>query len=147
MSKQIRKQIELAQVLGTDISQDTQEVAAARLMDEVADAIGERPSEPSTNEQQRFALSLGVDVSKLSKRVASAAIQNELERLNRERLKELNIMAGDRVIRTDRFEHGGVTHEIEKEFVVSSISSSGRIYFKGGQGEGAWPTQVRKIQG
>lgn len=141
-----QKQFQIAELIGIDISQDTKEVAAARLLDEVSDAIGERPPEPSTKDQQRFAKSLGIDVSKLSKRVASAVIQNELQKINRERLKELQLKAGDRVIRTDRLVYGGMVHEIEKEFIVSSISLSGRIYFKGGRGEGGWPTQVRKVQ-
>lgn len=120
-------------------------MAAARLLDAVSEAVGLPPSEPSTKSQQSFAKSLGEDISKESKRVASAIIGDALFTHNQARLKELKLKPEDRVIRTDRFEHGGIIREVEKEFVVSSIHPSGRIYFKGGKGEGAWPTQVRKL--
>lgn len=139
------EQQKLAKSLGINIARDKESIAAARLMDGVAEAIGLRPPEPSTENQQNFAASLGKDVTRESKRVTSAIIDDLLFERNQARLKELQIKPGDRVIRTDRFDYAGVIRELEREFVVSSIHPSGRIYFKGGNGQGAWPTQVRKV--
>lgn len=141
-----REQTKLARTLGIDVARDTESIAAARLLDAVAEAVGLPPFEPSTARQQDFAASLGENVNGESKRVASAIIDRALFERNQARLIELKLKPGDHVIRIDRLDCAGIVSEVEREFIVSSIHSSGRIYFKGGKGEGAWPTQVRKLK-
>ena len=138
-------QFRLASLLGVDISDDSYDVAAARLLDAVATSVGFEDSTASSDRQVEFAASLGLDVSSDTKRVASAKISCSLHRRNVEQAAQLNLKPGDRVIRIDKVEIDGVWQAIEQEFVVSSVQANGRIFFKGGNGQGAWPSQVRKV--
>ena len=146
-SRPSEEQIQLAASLGIDVAPDTFDVAAARLLDHVAAAIGHEPPEPSSDRQRAFAASLGQDVSPDSKRVASARIGEALFAKNQDAIAALNLQPGDRVVRVTRFEHDGEMHSFEQEFVISSIQPNGRVFFKGGNGQGAWPTQLHKPAG
>lgn len=139
------EQISLAAAVGVDVSADTFDIAAARLQDAVASAIGWEAPEPASDRQKTFASSLGKDVAGDSKRVASAKIGEALFDNNQAAIASLALKAGDRVIRAERFEFGGEVQTLEQEFVVSSIQPNGRVFFKGGNGQGAWPTQLRKV--
>jgi hypothetical protein len=138
------EQIELAAQLNIDVALDTYDVAAARLLDAVSVAIGFEPLQQSSERQRTFASSLGVDVAADSKRVASARIGDALFERNQVAIAALNLKPGDCVIRTEYFEIEGELRSIAHEYVVSSIQPNGRVYFKGGNGQGAWPTQLTK---
>jgi len=139
------EQREIAGRLGLDISADSSDIAAARIFDAVATAVGHEPTAPSTERQRAFAASLGQDVSSDSQRIASARIGEALQIRNEQAIAELDLKPGDRILRVERFEHEGQWHTLEREFIVSSIQPSGRIFFRGGNGQGAWPTQIRKL--
>ena len=139
-----QEQVRLAALLGIDITPDSFDVAAARLQDAVAGAVGYEPPEQSSERQRAFASSLGCDVSTDSKRIASAKISEALFAKNQEAIAVLNLQPGDRVIRVTQFEFEGILRSFEQEFVVSSIQPNGRVFFKGGNGQGAWPTQLQK---
>lgn len=140
-------QLSLARLLGIEIDDDTFDVAAARVMDAVAPAVGYEPSEGSSERQREFAKSLGLNVIADSKRVASAKIGEALFAMNQHAIASLNLKPGDHVIRVGYFEYEGERRSVEQEFVVSSIQSNGRVFFKGGNGQSAWPTQLRKHAG
>lgn len=140
------QQYQLAASLGVSVSEDTFNVAAAKLLDTVSEALGFEPACPSSTRQRAFAHSLGVDVAKDSKRVASAKTGDYLLELNQKAIVDLNLQPGDRVTRVQRFECEGEEREFEQEFIVSSIQPNGRVFFKGGNGQGAWPTQLRKAE-
>jgi hypothetical protein len=142
-----QEQKELAKLLGLDISADTFDVAAARLLDAVAIAIGDEPPQNATERQIVFASSIGQDVSTNTKRVASAKIGEALFSKNQDAIAALNLKPGDRVIKISRFELNNEFHTFEQEFVISSIQPNGRVFFKGGNGRGAWPTQLKKYPG
>lgn len=144
---QSQDQIALAGSLGLCISTDTFDVAAARLLDAVAPAIGHKPSEQSSERQRAFAASLGQNVATDTKRVASAKIGDALFAKNQEAISFLCLKSGDSVVRMRRFEFDGEIQTLEQEFVVSSIQPNGRVFFKGGNGQGAWPTELKKIAG
>lgn len=137
----------LAQLLGVNVATDTFDVAAARLLDRVAAAIGYGPSEPPSERQIAFAYALGQDVTSDTKRVASAKIGEALFANNQDAIATLNLQPGDHVVRITRFEQEGELRSFEQEFVVSSIQPNGRVFFKGGNGQGAWPVQLRKPVG
>jgi hypothetical protein len=139
-------QKKLASVFDIDITNDTFDVAAARLLDEVATAIGHEPAEPSSDRQRAFAASLDQDVTENTKRVASARIGEALFVRNQEAISNLDLKPGDQVIRLTQFEYDGELRSLEQIFVISSIQSNGRVFFKGGNGQGAWPTQLRKLE-
>ena len=142
-----KDQINLAKLLGLDISSDTFEVAAARLLDAVAISIGHEPPQQSSERQRTFAAALGHDVSTDTKRIASAKIGQALFVKNQEAISSLDLKPGDHVIRVQKITMDREVHVIEKEFIISSIQSNGRVFFKGGNGQGAWPTELKKHEG
>lgn len=137
-------QADLAKLVGVDVAGDSFDVASARLLDAVAVALGYEPTEPSSDRQRSFAASLGCDVTNDSKRVASAKISDALFAKNQEVIAALALKAGDRVVRVHQFEFEGELRTLEQEYVISSIQPNGRVFFKGGNGQGAWPTQLRR---
>ena len=60
-------------------------------------------------------------------------------------IQALDLKPGDRVVRRPVFEPHGEPHETAQEFVISSIQSNSRVFFKGGHGQSAWPTQLEKV--
>lgn len=140
------QQHKLAGLLSVSLVADSLDTAAARLLDAAAEALGFEPAQPSSARQRAFAESLGANVDQDSKRVASAKIGDLLHELNRNVIIDLDLKPGDRVTRTRRFEYENEERVFEQEFVVSSIQSNGRVFFKGGNGQGAWPTQLRKSE-
>jgi hypothetical protein len=112
----------------------------------VAEAIGERHGpRPATARQVEFAQRLGLEVRDDTVRVASAKIADELDRRNRQALGTLRLQPGDRVMTRKVYEIDGQRHEWIREFTVSSIDARGRVHFKGGNGDGAWPTELERV--
>ena len=60
-------------------------------------------------------------------------------------IEKINLKPGDKVVKIAKVEIEGVVHDISREYVVSSIGGDGRIYFKGGNGWGAWPHEINKL--
>jgi hypothetical protein len=139
-------QKQVAASLGIDISSETREVAAARIHTFVGPAIHSKAAQYAASERQiDFAKALGLDVTADSSLVASAKIGEELFVRNKAALEKLQLKPGDRVSVRHQFEFAGEMREWVEEFVISSIQPNGRIMFKGGNGRGAWPTQVEKV--
>jgi hypothetical protein len=140
-------QVKLAALLRIDVSGDCESVAAARLQDAVAPALLDRAAAPSSVRQIEFGASLGLDLSSDTLRVASAKIDQALYYRNLMALRTLDLRSGDRVVKRDTYEMHGTVHVLEHEFVVSSIEpNSLRVWFRGGNGQGAWPTQLRRLE-
>jgi hypothetical protein len=125
-------QVQIARMLGLDVTGDADEVAAARIFDLVAPAIGDRPIRPSTDKQRAFAEALGVDVSLDSLRVASGRIQTTLRTRNLEAVARMGLVAGAIVILERNLEHDGARCCTREAAAVSSISEDGIVYFRGG---------------
>lgn len=139
-------QVRIATMLGLDVLANSEGIAAARIMDEVAEAVGERGGRRlPTTKQIAFAESLGLQVAGDSFRVISAKIDGELRRRNLLAIGRLGLKAGDRVLKRSVFELNGERHEDLREFTVSSIRPNTRVFFRGGNGQGAWPTQLEKV--
>ena len=138
-------QIQIAKDLGIEVSKDSFRVAAARILDLVAPAIGYN-AKPATSKQVEFAKGLGIDVTSDSSRVASARIQDKLEEVNSRALKELRLAPGDKVVVRKTYTFSGQEYMDEREYVVSSIKDNGMVYFKGGNGKCAWACKVQKIK-
>jgi len=139
-------QKQIAAALGIDISHDTKGVAAARIHTFVGPAIHSKAAQYTATERQiDFARSLGLEVMGDSSLVASAKIADELNIRNKAALEKLQLQPGDRVRVRHQFEFDGETREWVQESVICSIQPNCRIMFKGGNGSGAWPTQVEKI--
>lgn len=142
------EQLRVGSALGLDLAGDSESTAAARILDAVSVAIGERSGpQPATQKQIDFAQSLGLDASEDALRVASARIDEESCRRNLEALERLNLAPGDRVVKRTAVVINGERHEYTQEYIVSSIRHNTRVFFKGGNGQGAWPTQLKKLPG
>ena len=136
----------IANLLGIDISQDTLEIAAARIEDFVSPAIYPgKPARMPTDKQILFASSLGIDVTKDSFCIASVKIDQELQAKNRRAIIEMNLKPGDCVVKHESVRFNDETHDLDREYIISSIGRNGRIWFKGGNGQGAWATQLEKL--
>ena len=144
LSPPSKDQDTLAALLKINLGGDSHDVAAAKLLDSVAVSLGFEPAEPASDRQRAFAESLGASVAGITKRVASARIGELLLAKNLKAIEDMNLKPGDQVVRTQSFEFQGETRVLEQEFVVSSVQPNGRVFFKGGNGQGAWPTQLRK---
>jgi len=77
--------------------------------------------------------------------VVSAKIIDELDRRNREALMALNLKPGDRVLIRKEYEVDGQCQEWTRDFTVPSLDARGCLHFKGGNGDGAWPTEVERV--
>jgi hypothetical protein len=146
-STPIPEQLRIAELLGMNISGDTEAVAAARIEDAVWPAISAgQPPRRATDPQIEFGKALGLALAGDSLRVASAKIDEELFRRNALAIKALGLNAGDRVIKREIVKFEGREHVLECEYLVSSIDASSlRVWFRGGNGKGAWPTQLEKV--
>jgi hypothetical protein len=141
--------LRIAGLLGVNLSGDTEAIAAARIEDAVSPAISAgQPPRPATDRQIEFGKALRLTLAGDSLRVASAKIDEELFRRNALAVKSLCLKAGDQVVKRETFEFEGKERVLEREYVVSSIDPrSLRVWFLGGNGQGAWPTQLEKIGG
>ena len=136
----------IAEKLNIDISDDTEAVAAARILTFIAEAIGNPKAAANASERQiAFARSLGIDVSSDSSAIASAKISDILYLKNREALARLNIKPGDSVRKKIKLVVNGETKELVEDAVVSSIQPNLRVFFKGGNGRGAWLSEIEKL--
>lgn len=123
----------VAAKLGVFIDPRSFNVAAAQLSDYLAAALDpEASSEPATEKQIAYAATLGVDVASETKRVASARIQEKHDERNRSLIQSMSLAPGVEVL----------WKETGRLMVISSIAENGRLWFKGGNGMGAFPHQV-----
>lgn len=110
-----------------------------------------RQALPATQKQlaflERIADQQSWKRSPLSKRVASAWIDHFLTKRNVQRLRELKLRSGDRVTKSETWANPltGETQIRTADHVVSSIGASGLVYFKGGNGQCAWPSTVSRV--
>jgi hypothetical protein len=137
MKKTTKFQMQIAAKLGIAIQAESFDVAAAQIWDEIEEAITVKRSDRSpTKRQIEFAASLGLDVSKDTRRVASARIGNKLDEINHKLIQEFGLKPGIFV----RWKKWNRTMEI------SSIAENGRLWFKGGNGWGAFPSEIEVIK-
>ncbi|WP_445257002.1 hypothetical protein [Nocardioides aurantiacus] len=82
----------------------------------------------------------------LSRRSASAWIGHFLAERTAHRLHEMQLVRGDRVIKTRAWadEATGELHEWSQEYEVSSIGADGLVYFRGGNGQCGWPSSLTR---
>jgi hypothetical protein len=130
-------------------------VAAALLMDALAPTLVRAPASPPTRAQLLFLRDLGHDWRgapwKATRRVASALIVVLVSRRRALALEELRPVVGDLVgvARPPRHEedapHAPLPRPFPSSVVVSSISGSGRVNFRGGSGLAAWPEHITML--
>ena len=139
MERATKKQIEIAKKLGIDVSADSSTIAAAKIESAVYEVINPGAElRKATEKQIDFLKALNIETECRDLIIVSALIGEELQIRNILAIKKLDLKAGDTIV-TEQFGR-------EQEDVISSIAANHRIWFKGGQGRGCWPSQViRKI--
>lgn len=131
-----KAQFAVARKLGINIDKHSFAVAAAQIETALAPVLTDEPrAEPATASQVAFASSLGIDTSNDSKKVAFVRIQECLEERNSALVKQKGLAPGVKVI----------WKQCGREMTISSISQNGRLWFKGGNGYGAFPDQVERV--
>ena len=139
VKKSDKFQRRIGKKLGVNVGEDTWRIAAAKIKDYILPAIAEPTKrkcfKKATERQRIFASELGLRGKNCSKGVISAKIKDRLEEINGKALRKLKLKNGDKVYLKNN----------KQQYVVSSVGSNGRIYFKGGC-MGAWPSQIYKIK-
>ena len=126
----------LAKLMGISIDESSFLVSVAQITYSVAPALWLKADQDASSPKQiDYAAALGIDVSEDPKRVASAKIQEQLDKRNESLVREMGLAPGDKV-------YWG---RLEREMVISSIAKNSRLWFKGGNGYGAFPHEVDLI--
>lgn len=150
-------QVALAAHAELDLPSDTPHtVAAALLMDALAPTLVRTPASPPTRAQLLFLRDLGHDWRgapwKATRRVASGLIVVLVSRRRALALEFLRPAVGDLVGVTrpprhedDTLTTGPLSRPLPPSLVVSSVSGSGRVNFRGGSGRAAWPEHITML--
>jgi hypothetical protein len=141
-------QRELAETIGLKLSNEPATVAIALIEAFVRPALYGSSASLATPKQSAFLASLGhkADNSNMPRPVASAWIDHYLSVRTLKSLRELQPTAGDLLRHSEDFVDPitGEVETVETDVVVSSIGSSGRVYFKGGNSYSGWPTDLSR---
>jgi hypothetical protein len=133
-------QLDIARRLGLDVRDETETVAAARILDAVAVAAGQRPPSPATPRQVELAQHVGLDVSADTTRVAFARLADGIKTRDLDAAKRLDLRPGDPVVIETKVEHG-----VFAEMLTVSSVRNGRVWFKGGPpGKSTGAGQLRR---
>ncbi len=149
-------QLALAEAAGLDLPLDTPHtIAAALLTDALAPTLVQAPPSPPTRAQLRVLRALGYDWRgapwKATRRVAAALVVVLVSRRRAQALDELRPVVGDLVGVTRPPHHedappdAPLARPYPPSLVVSSVSASGRVNFRGGSGWAAWPEHVTML--
>ena len=143
-------QLALAALTGLDVRDEPFDVAGAMLEDHLRPAIWGIEAVMATDRQRGFLEQLGGDVHRdpaMSRAVASAWIEHYLRLRTIRSLRELMLSAGDAVTKHTTFVEPGTgkTAAHQSLGIVSSIGANGLVYFRGGNGQCAWPSSLTRM--
>ena len=142
------EQLRLASFLGVPHETEPFAVTARLLEDFLRPLIWQEVPPGATPRQLAFLAELGHPESgaPMTKAVASAWIEHHLARRTAARLRDLRLRAGETVMHVSKWvdEGTGEIHEDRREVTVSSIGATGLVYFKGGNGQCGWPTNISR---
>ncbi|MEU2353669.1 hypothetical protein ABZ599_12000 [Streptomyces misionensis] len=140
-------QLSTAEALGIRIDRSLPKtVAAAVIEDHLKPLIRDTHPPKATGRQIQFLKELehSGELEDISASVASAWIEHHLDALNLQALFDMRLKAGDTVaLISDVIDL--TTGEIRPDpriRKISSIDRRGRVHFRGGGGQGAWPSQL-----
>lgn len=137
MNKPTKTQKLIAAKLGIDIDKNSFDIAAAQILDAIQIAITRRSKDNSVTQRQiDYANSLGVNVTQDSRAVAAARIGDALNKNNQKLIKEWDLKPGKQVRWKRR----------KMNMVISSIATNGLLWFKGGNGHCAFPSEIEPIE-
>lgn len=95
-----------------------------------------KPGNP-TPKQCEFAREFGFTIDTETFAVGSAVVGDIMDHLNQEAIEQQNLIPGT-MVRFRRNPEKG-------EFVISSVTPDGTVYFKGGNGKKAWARSLERV--
>ncbi len=147
--------LELADLLGVEVNADDPELVSAGKLDahmqqRIWGESKSRATAPATDRQVTYLRSLKPDADGLPLTLAEASawIEVELARQTIAAHETLMLRSGDAVmVETTHVDTvtGEVTDIEWGPQVVSSIGANGLVYFKGGNGQCGWPSNLRRV--
>ena len=144
------EQVRIAECVGISLMpDDTFLTASARIVDTIADAIGDFPTDVPTAEQKSLAKEIRLDIGSESRRVARVKLKQVIQerrfRENMHALEQMALRPGDVVVH--RLDVGKASEEHrDVRKVVSSIRWDGLLFFKGGEGAQAHAKNLKKAE-
>ena len=138
-TKPTRAQTEVAKQLEIKLpTEDSFLVASARIIDAIAESIGDTPRHEPTKIQIELATQLGIDISDDSRRVAWAKIKQTKQQAHYEgsvaAIEHMQLGPGDVVTwRRVIYSPDGKGMEFECQGTISTIRWDGLVYFKDGR--------------
>lgn len=131
------KQIEFGRQIGIDLAGRSLNVARAMIADVIQRDFSGLPDLGSPTERQvSLAKKFDHDISNTTRRVGDAIIADLMLRLNFEAI-DCQGLAPDVVVVNKH-------DKLQRKSVISSISSDGTVYFRGGNGARAWARSLIK---
>ena len=139
IKKTSSSQILFCKKIGIDVKGDTVSVAAAKIEEHIQKYFwGNEDLGSPTEKQIKLARKFGIDISGMSRIVGDAVIDDILTQLNFNVIKEQQLKPGVRVRKK--------SDASKREYIISSISQDGTVYFKGGNGQRAWARNLINIE-
>jgi hypothetical protein len=144
------EQVGLAEKLGLPVAGNAPRgVMVALLEDRLRPALHGMEPDAATERQRAFLRELGGEHHAdpgLTKTVASAWIDYHLTLRTIGALQSLRPVCGNVVVRHHQVAFpDGSTESYDAEHVVSSVQDDGLIFFKGGNGQCAWPSNLTSL--
>lgn len=134
-----KQQISFGETLGLDFANCTQGLAHAKISDYIdKNFYGTTDLGSPTQKQIEFAKKHGFDLSCMSKREGNAIVDDLMTELNLQSIEDNNLIPGAEVF--------NINDASQTSCVISSISSAGTCYFRGGNGKKAWARNLRRIE-
>ncbi|MGB6213576.1 hypothetical protein [Pseudomonas mandelii] len=126
-----KSQISFGKRLGLDLAGKSTGVARAEIDDALTiNFHGVNDLGSPSEKQCALALKFGFDISSSSKNVGTAVIDDIMHQLNMEAIEKHQLTPGLTVRLARR--------PYERQYTISSITTNGTVYFKGGNGQRAW---------
>lgn len=137
-------QRKIAAMLGIEIDGYSKRTVAAALRAALAEDVLDIVPTSATSESQRdIAAQLGINNLSDYKEIAGLQIGAAFTKLNEEASAKYKFIAGMCVEFIGGPHVHDFTYNIGDTFVISSLGKDGRVYFKGGGGQSAHPSQLR----
>jgi hypothetical protein len=135
-----KTQITFGQRLGLDLAGKSVGEAQAMIEDAIQrDFLLDHDLGAPTPKQVELAAKFQRDISDASRRVGNAIINDLMTTLNHEAVRRERLAPGVAVVNK---------HDLlKKEYVISSITDDGTVYFRGGNGAKAWARSLIRIKG
>lgn len=136
--KVTQAQIDFGRRLGLELSEKSIGVAHAMIQDAIQRSFfGKNDLGSPSAKQIELATKFGYDIRHETRGVGDATITDIMDDLNCRAIAEQTLEAGVRV----RNKHD----TLNREWVISSVSADGTVYFKGGNGARAWARSLVRI--